>query len=1483
ITGKKFDEVDFINGLENIGNVKVKEDEATTTDKPLDNVLVDMIGSEGFETDGREDKVIHFTYEVEGATYKKEPVISIDRYIAAYVGDRTEPHTIDHKPVFLLDDVLDSISFKVPKNDVDKPTEVNVILVMQTEIITSSGTHTIVNVLSNDEVKYTILPSHTKPTINRVIPDKIQVIKSGTDYRLKEDMIIAIEGENFKVIRTKDTTNYPIIGLGADLANSEAGIVLRVSPENEGQIDIRKGNTWTPLPGANITIIDNKGNIIDGTLGKDVGNKIIISLPRSENIKILDTVVTTNPRNPKPKPVYVRNPVLGSQSPGEAVSNDRVTITFVDLQDNPSPTIDRIFPNVVAIDSGEEVTVTGSNFQTGIRVFVGGVEVTGVKHELDPSGLNTILKFNAPKFPQIVEGPTKLTVMNLDGGQASKDFTYVKSLQRDPNLMDFSPKSGTMGTVVIVDGDNFLAPNPAVSNITGMGIYRLIGSRILMDGKDINEYIIDNNGNISLEKYTNPLEHLVYEKDNVAKLADYGHSIVLVEKNNQNSYYTIYYDNRFNIILSDGGIGTEENNIINQYIISYKDGELIGEKDGQIYEVETSEEGIILKQNNITALDLIMKTPYKFHHETKEIYGSKVHVIDKNRIEFTVPNLTSKLPGGYKITVENPDTKKSTAKDLFYYYETVSLKPEITDIKPSIGSIEGGYQILIEGNNFEDDSKVYIDGILVPANDVKREIRSGQDTLIITKMPPYRRNMPEEETDRKVVPVVVENGNGGTALGRFTYVIPPSARPIVDKVEFQKETQIGSAAGDEVLTITGRYFKFEEPWSTVPKYRGWKQGKRKDGTTIYYEDLDKDDKHTSYESWIDYREQEKDNEERIKPLPNTIETYKEYLDSPVLPTIRIGGIEAKIVEFGTNYIKVITPQITPGRHELYVVNNDFGTSNRVMINFQGSKITIDKIVGDTGKKQGKDAVEILGSGFQNTNIRTLENGNIRQYNMPKVRFGTVGGTKDINNNRAQITLEGGDFTIEYDYSNTKTAMITMTAKYNKEIYKKVFTMENYDGEPIYLPTWELRNLDGMSYPGYELVKIETKNRKLIVEKGYSPETELINPGQIALKTPSYYTVGDVQVEVTNPDGGRGTTRYRYTNPASKPRITNITRDGMDPSLGDDGKTRILRLDYRGGQNIVVLGEDFREGARIQIGNVLNIENKDIVETLNATPNKLAFIMPQVNENAVGKLYRVTVINGDGAQASSDNPNNIWNAPIYIQFIKGESDPELGSIVPDKGPATGGTKVTIKGKDFREKMEGYEGEDLKIFFGGTQVPKKDIRIIDHNTIEVVAPESSTLGQVRVKIENPDGSLTQQNLIFTYISKPKIDDVNPKKIFINDTETEVTIKGRQFLPGAKVIVGGKIIPIKDLKSDMDLKGQGITGVDAQGNNREVAVIGGMEAASVNLVDGELKVRFNQATDLENSSLIIINPDGGISDPYDDFKYEKPLPLKPMVLEG
>lgn len=1477
IIGKKFDEIDFIDGFDNIQGVEVEE--VLIDDKILDNVIGDIMGSEGIDSDNKPDKVFHIKYNEGDATYNNKEVRGIDRYIAVYVGDRTTPHTINGKPVYSFDAGFDSLFVSVPSSHVNAEKQVNVIVIIKTEIETEDGKHTISNVVTNDAIKYTIKPSYKRPSITKIIPEQIQVVEKGPYYGLKEDMIIAIEGQNFKVLRSrdnttgKDVTNYPVVGIGANLQSSDKGIVLRMSTEKEGQVEIYKNNQWKHIPGATIIMLDTKGNIIDGTIGKDTGNKIIISLPKDATINLPSESVTTDRSQPIPRAVYVMNPVLGSQSPGEPVYSDNVAVMFVDLKGNPSPTIDEVTPNVLAIDSGEEIIVTGSNFQPGARVFLGGFEVKA-EPELDPLGKNTLLKFNAPKFPQIIDGPTKIMVMNPNGGIAVKDFTFVKSLQRDPRLTSFSPKSGTQNTIVVLDGDNFLAPNPSVTSLKGMGIYTLIGTRILMDGREVNEYNEDDNGNIKLEKYRNSSEMLISTENSVAKLSSYAHSVVLVDKNNPNKFYTIYNDIRMNIFLSDGGSGAEENNIINQYNIRYENDNLIAEKGGQTYRVEVLDEGIQLYQGNNVVLELEMKTPYKFSGE--DIYGSRVQVKDKTRIEFKVPPLPSKLPDGYTITVENPDTKKSTAKDIFYYYETVSVNPEITEIKPPTGSIDGGYQILIKGSNFEDDSKVYIDNVLVPQNNIKREIRDGEDTLIITSMPPYRRNMSEEGTDRKLVPVTVANGNGGTALGRFTYVIPPSAKPIIDKAEFQKEIQVGSAAGEEILTITGRYFKFEEPWALTPKYAGWIQGTR-NGVNVFFEDIDGDGEYTSYSSWLTY-------DGPKEKLPAPVDTYTEYLTSPVLPTVRIGGIEAKIVEFGKDYIRVITPQIAAGRQELYVVNNDFGTSKKVILSFEGSKITIDSIIGPSGKKQGKDPVEISGTGFQNTRLYVMEKGQKKEYNMPLVRFGTVGTTKDINNNMAQITLEDGDFTLDYNNTKITSATITMTAKYNKEIYKKIFTIDNYDGSPIYLPVWEMETTDNKVHPGYELVRIEVKDRKLVVSKGYSPETKLENSQRISLLTPSYYTIGDVEVEVTNPDGGRATTKYKYTNPASKPRITNITRDGRDPEQGDDGNTRIIRLDYRGGQNITVLGEDFREGATIYIGNILKIENKDIIETLSSVPNKLAFTMPGANENAIGVLHRVTVINGDGAQTSSDNPNNIWNAPIYIQFIKGESEPVAGNIEPNKGPATGGTIVTIKGKDFRKNMEGYGDNKLAVFFGEVEVPAKDILEITDTTIKVIAPPSLKLGPVKVSIENPDGTLTQDNITYTYISKPKINDINPKKLFTNDTETVVTIAGLQFLSGAKVIVGGRIIPTRDFKPDMQLNGQGITGVDKNGNNIEAAVIGGIEAASVQVVsESQIKVTFAEVTDLENSSIIIINPDGGISEPYNDFKYEKPLPLRPLVLEA
>ena len=192
-----------------------------------------------------------------------------------------------------------------------------------------------------------------------------------------------------------------------------------------------------------------------------------------------------------------------------------------------------------------------------------------------------------------------------------------------------------------------------------------------------------------------------------------------------------------------------------------------------------------------------------------------------------------------------------------------------------------------------------------------------------------------------------------------------------------------------------------------------------------------------------------------------------------------------------------------------------------------------------------------------------------------------------------------------------------------------------------------------------------------------------------------------------------------------------------------------------------------------------IEPRNITYML---PSRLTFTMPAVPEEAVGKLHRVVVINEDGGSAASDD---VTPLPIYIMFIKGETAPAITKLTPDKGPASGGTRVRIEGKDFRE--------GLKVFFGEIPVPEENVQVVDYKTILVVTPPHAP-GSVEVKVENPDGELSSPNGIFTYLSSPKISavvDPNDPTETIRITRIsveggqKVKIKGTAFTAGARVV--------------------------------------------------------------------------------------------------
>ncbi|NLX62214.1 MAG: hypothetical protein GXZ06_06890 [Tissierellia bacterium] len=1295
---------------------------------------------------------------------------------------------------------------------------------------------------------FTFYPSSVKPLVDEVIPQIVPVENINNRYFIHssiERLLLTFKGSNFLVTRYEENgeekINYPIVSLGGTVINP-----------NDKEID---PNEYKPVK---FEVLRN-GKVVDGTTNNEIGDTIAIVLEAGE--------AGFEVRNKESRILSIRNPRRESDTHRV---EERFTdlVRFEEININDFPVIDSLRPSMVPIDGGVEVTITGSNLRPGARVYVDNKLATNIR----VSGDMKEITFIAPRGDRA--GDTLLHVINPEGGIATHIFTYTETYTQ-PELDYINPKEGTTNTLVTVKGKNFLPQDPTVvvNNIEEIDqslIYRLIGTRVLIEGHDINEYNLGSQNRIELAEYKKG-EIFKYSSAERRIVLGQGYDSVVFYDENTSKFYTLVRDVKNNYSLESGeGI---------KYEISYENGKFFANG----HEITTNNNGV-LAFNGIT---LKAYTPYKMDKDGN-IIGHRTKFIDSNTLIFKLPNLNI-FPwtgeGYYDISIINPDTKTRTIRDGFYFYASSYTIPKIVDLVPDKGPDVGGNIIHIYGPEpdpkNEDDhrigfvdtgtlkTKVFIGGQQVPEGDVN--ILPG-GRIMEVKVPRTLENIKEKGTDRITVPLVVVNPDGGSfsisyhepllvgdkIIRGYTYVVPTS-NPRINSLIPQR----GSAGGGYILEIFGYDFRDFEPYVDLNGNNRYDEGEP-------FDDIDGSGDYT-------YRAPE-------TKAPSKYNPNYEYLTSPLIPKVYFGNKLAEVVEFASGYLQVIVPPMEQGLVDVYVVNNDSGISNKVRFRYEASNPSIESIIPGTGDFRGGTKISIYGKNLENniaTLIRDKDGELIREVvNMPLIRFGN--NTNEnlprddensgvIRSNRARVKLEGN---IEVEY-NALNGLLTANIEDNSIRY--TFNYEGYTGEEIFINTRDFKNND-QAYPYEMLIRIVVENNRLIVSAHFAPEAKYYNLNQVTATTPYYYQIGRTPVFIINPDKGQGQGHFEYKYPDSDPKIVNITKDGgEEPVLEQreeiNGEAKVLRLDYKGGNRVTVHGTDFREGAIIRIENVLTIRNIEY-----NLPTELTFTMPQVPEHVTNRLMKLVVENPDGGTA--DSSENI--PPIFIEFIKGESSPQIHTISPQVGPVTGGTKVTITGNDFRSLMEKYPKGELKVYFG--DVRAEEVNYIDYKTLEVIAPASKEIGQVQIRVENPDGSISRENIRFTYISKPRILSIWPNRIFTNDTETEVTITGQMFMPGAKVVVGGRVIAISNVTEDMEVKGEGIIGVDGEGNNRQVAVVGGMEAAEVR-VEGEnvIKVRFNEVTDLENYDIIILNPDGGISDPYDDFQYEIPLPDRPIGLEG
>lgn len=1389
-------------------------------------------------------------------TYKGIPVSNVQRKVKIFIGQPSSFVKDDEgKCQVVFSDALDRITVRTPKvTDADTNPVKDVIVETETTFI--NGSVPVVTIKERAEMKngYTYIPGTVSPVINNVTPNLIQVVGPDEDgnYTIMQDTMVAIHGSNFMIHRYidkdgREVVRYPIVEFGSEIGLNKNSKVNPGDPPSNTSL--------------NIKVFDGTGKELDGSDGNEIGERILVVIPAGSKVKNLGKTF-----------VRVSNPTRNSENtgmPGLKIDS----VEFVNPDASKQPVITAVSPSVVTTEGGEPIAIEGSNFAQGVKIFIDGEEITSIVRQGDGKKIT----LTSPKGR---EGYTYLVVMNPEGAAASWPFTYVKTYT-NPKITEFTPKSGNTGTLMIIKGENFLKPDPAASMFNQM---RLIGTRVLLEGVDVNKYNLNAYTKaIEMRDYKSPLTYngqnyqiLSIETnsagDKYLKIADYYSAIILQEMNNM-SFYTLDVDVKGNILLSNG---SGDNYTLK---LSPDGTRIIAEKDGEISRTVIVDESdpdfsvIRLDDNDPDTQDIFLKlrTFYKVEsiNGSEIITGKNARVVDSGLIYVTIPVLDA--DGYYDVIVENPDTKKDSRinQQGFYYYSQPLSMPQISDIFPKQGSTEGGYFIVISGHDFEDNgnekSRVFINGVEVAPENVSVAV---DGTSITVKVPPYSGDLMQDKgTNRLDVPVVVLNTDGASASDEsgFTYVIPVS-HPKITRITPQK----GRASGGDTVEIFGTDFRFFEPFEDANRNQVRDEGEE-------FNNINRNKDGSGKEKWDSEAEMlDKSNTELrgLTPLEGH-PLYNSYYTSPILPKVYFGGKEAKIVEFARGYIKVIAPEGIEGNNEVYLVNNDSGISNKTTFTYVVSKPGIKSITPAQGKKQGGEPVEILGTDFIESAIDIYRSvtGDVydvyEKTNIPLVRFGRISNREipreeensgRIDNGRATVNLEGS-LRISYD-AVEGTLDISITERnttYSAEI-------NGYNGAVRYIPVSLLESNDS-SYSGYELIRVEVYDRRLLVDRGYSPRVEYLSSGQLIVYTPSYYTIGVVPVTVINPDGGKTEGKFEYKNPASNPVILNIAKESQLPQVENiDGRdVAILRVNYKGGNLITITGQDFLPGASVQISDALTIEEDEITYDL---PGKLNFRMPAVSNSVLGRLCRVSVINEDGGIAASDK----LTPPIYIIFTKGESSPSVEGISPEYGPANGGTEVKITGRDFRERMDGYDGR-ISVYFGSIRVPDEVVTVADYNTIYVTAPANAP-GEVEVRVENPDGELSSEGIVYTYLSIPEIANVvdpeDPQentriKVISIEGGQEIKLKGTGFMEGAIVLFN----PVVRLAGD-----------DARNGDNIIYIKGipyiledGREGSNVRVIDSETVCVVTPQGKLDASGVIVVNPDKGASEIYTGLKYGYP----------
>lgn len=575
-----------------------------------------------------------------------------------------------------------------------------------------------------------------------------------------------------------------------------------------------------------ISVVDNSGNIIDGKK-LNIGTQIKAIVP-----------VTTSPY-----PIGWQDVTVINYDGENGTAGGTITLKngFEIKDTQKTPTITSVTPNKGPTKGGTQITITGSNFETGSIVTIDGVQanVTSVT-----SG-NTVINAVTPAGTL---GQKIVQVINpSDGGTASLQdgFEYLL-IETNPKITSVSPNYGGKGTLVYIFGSDF---SRKIGDSDGATVY--IGNTVMDD-----VYVIDQNTITAVVpdlQYTGLYDITVVNPDTATAKSPQKFHYLVPESNpvitsitpdqgtvNGGTAITItgsdfrrgaqvYIGGQLatNITVSSDGTtiqamtppgnpGMTYVTVINYDGGNYTYGLHSGEAGftyvvpnslpvitnidpntgstyggdtititGQDFRIAKDQNGNILKDSDGNPIG-----PDVYFGNVK---ATKVIYVDYGTLKVVTP---PNVPGPVRVSVVNYDTGIGYLDNGFTY---VQSKPTISSIIPPKVNVNGTTHVIVMGSNFavpvydgttimRPGSKVYIDDVEV----ANVTVVSGSEIKFVAPA----------SSDIGVKTLKIVNPDGGTVTANIEYVSPVS-NPAITKVDPSK----GSIAGGTTVTITGSDFR----------------------------------------------------------------------------------------------------------------------------------------------------------------------------------------------------------------------------------------------------------------------------------------------------------------------------------------------------------------------------------------------------------------------------------------------------------------------------------------------------------------------------------------------------------------------------------------------------------------------------------------------------------------------------------------------------